>query len=72
MFPLLSNMFMGGVMRQMKMRTHDKGTKLVINGKSWRVLTCLYVDNAVMFAENKQKLQKMANEFDKVCRRKLK
>lgn len=55
------------------MRTHGEGAELALDDKVWKVPTCLYADDTVLFAESEQKLERMVNEFDKVCdRRELK
>ncbi len=66
------NVYMDGVMKELSMRTQE-GVDLMLNGRRLKVPTCLYADDAVLFAESEQKLQKMVNEFDRVCvQRKLK
>lgn len=45
------NVYMDGVIKEMKVGTHGEGTELILNGKVWRVPTCLYADDAVLFVE---------------------
>ena len=73
MSPWLFNIFMDGVMKEWKMRIQGEGAELNENGKLWKVPSCLYADDAVLFAESEEKLQRMVSEFNCVCeRRKLK
>ena len=72
MSPWLFNIYMDGVMKEFRMRTAGKGAKMFKNGRMWTVPACLYADDAVLFAESEQELQRMVTEFDRVCeRRKL-
>ncbi len=51
----------------------NKGATLRLNGEDWSVVACLFEDDTVLLAESKEDLQKVANEFYNVCkRRKLK
>lgn len=52
MSPWLFNIYMDGVMKEVKMRTRNEGAELVRNGREWRISTCLYADDAVLLAEN--------------------
>lgn len=73
MSPRLLSICMDGVTREMIVRTQGVGAAMTLDDKVWWMPTCLYADYTVLFGENKQKLQRMINESDKVCyRRKLK
>ena len=73
MSPWLFNVFMDGCIREMKAKVGDVGARLNLNGESWRVVTCLFADDTVLLAESERQLQKVVDEFHKVClRRKLK
>ncbi len=44
-----------------------------LNGKVWSVVICLFAKDTVLLAERKGDLQRVVNEFHRVCmRRKLK
>lgn len=43
---------MNGVTKEFKFRAQGIGTEFILNGSVWKVLTCLYVDVAVLFAED--------------------
>ena len=73
MSPWLFNIFMDGVMKEVKMRIRNEGAGLMKDGIEWKIPACLYADDAVLFAESEEELQRMVSAFDKVCeRRKLK
>merc|ERR1712071_700996 len=49
------------------------GAEMVIEGSRWWMITSLFADDTVLFAESEQELQRLVNEFYDVCkRRKLK
>ncbi len=44
-----------------------------LNGEDWPAVTCLFADDTVLLTESEEDLQRVANEFYNVCkRRKLK
>ncbi len=53
---MLFNIFMDGCMREMKCKVVHKGAKLRLNGVVWSVVTCLFVDDTVLLAENERDL----------------
>ena len=73
MSPWLFNVYMDGVIKEVKAKIAGAGVKMYESGDMWKVWTCLYADDAVLVAESESELQKVVNEFERVCtRRKLK
>ena len=73
MSPWLFNIYMDGVMREMKARVGRGGVKLEKQGEIWYLMDALFADDTVLLAESEGDLQKMVKEFEFVCsRRKLK
>lgn len=40
---------------------YNEGAELILYGRMWRVATCLYADDAALFADSEEKLQRMLN-----------
>ncbi len=73
MSPWLFNFFMDGCMWEMKYRVVNTGAKLRLHGEVWSVVTCLFADDTMLLAESEGDLQRVGNEFCRVCKkRKLK
>ena len=73
MSPWLFNVYMDGVIKEVKARIAGIGVKMSNNGDVWNTWTCLYADDTVLLAESERYLQKVVSEFENVCmRRKLK
>ena len=73
MSPWLFNVYMDGVIREMKAKSGVLGAKLMNEESEWRMITSLFADDTVLFAESEEELQRVVNEFYEVCkRRKLK
>ncbi len=73
MSPWLFNIYMDGCIREMKVRVRDLGVKLNMRGVEQPLVAGLYADDTVLLAENERMLQRIVDEFDRVCkRRKLK
>ena len=73
MSPWLFNLYMDGVVREMKAKVDGVGVEMCVNGDKWVLNTILFADDSVLIAENEKDLQKLVNVFDRVCkRRKLK
>jgi len=73
MSPWLFNLFMDGVVREVKARAGDGGIELCTDEAKWKLNTLLFADDTVLVAENERDLQKLVEEFNTVCqRRKLK
>jgi len=73
MSPWLFNVYMDGVIREMKAKLGKVGAKLNVEGEDWWLITSLFADDSVLMAESEKELQKIVDEFNNVCkRRKLK
>ncbi len=71
--PWLFNIYMDGFIREMKVRVQDLGARLNVRSEEQPVVESLYADDTVLLAESEGMLQKIVDEFDRVCkRRKLK
>ncbi len=73
MSPWLFNTFMDGCIGEMKVRVRDLGARLNVRGVEQPLVASLYADDTVLLAQTEGMLQKIVDEFDRVCkRRKLK
>ena len=74
MSPWLFNVYMDGVVREVKMRTLGRGLGMKEqNGHEWEVSQLLFADDTALVAGTEEKLQRLVDEFGVVCkRRKLK
>ncbi len=69
----LFNVYMVGCIREMKVGVWDLGARLNVRGVEQPVVVGLYADDTVLLAESEGMLQRILDEFDRVCkRRKLK
>ncbi len=72
MSPWLFNIFVDGCMRKMKSKVGIIGARMKLNGVDWSVVACLFVDDTVLLAESERELQRVVDQFHRVCsRRKL-
>ncbi len=60
---------MNGCIREMKGGGRDLGARLNVRGVEQPVVASLYVDDTVLLAEREWMLQKIVDEFDRVCKR---
>ena len=74
MSPWLFNIYMDGVVREVYARVGGNGVNLVEDdGRHWELCQVLFADDTALVADSEDKLQKIVEEFDRVCvRRKLK
>ncbi len=73
MSPWLFNIYMDGCIREMKVGVRDLDARQNVRGVEQPVVVGLYVDETVLLAESEGTLQRIVDEFDRVCkRRKLK
>lgn len=63
MLPWLSNIFMDSCMKEIESKVGHIGARLWLNGVGWSVLTCLFVDDSVLFIESVRELQRAVDEF---------
>ncbi len=69
----LFNIYMDRCIREMKVGVQDLGARLNVRGVEQPMVVCLYADDTVLLAESEGMLQRVVDEFDRVCkRRKLK
>ncbi len=61
--------YMGGCMREMKARGGELGPRLKVRGTEESLVAGLFADDAVLLAENEGMLQRIVDEFDRVCKR---
>ena len=73
MSPWLFNLYIDGVVREVKARVLGRGLKLVNgNDNGWELNQLLFADDAVVVADSERKLCQLVTEFRRVCeRRKL-
>ncbi len=65
--------YMDGCIREMKVRVQDLGARLNERGVEQPLVAGLYADDTMLLAESEGMLQRIVDEFDRVCkRRKLK
>ena len=69
MSPLLFNVYMDGVMKEVKMGIRRRGVRFLYDGREWRLAGLLYVDNLVLCSESEEDLTAMVGWFAEVCRR---
>ncbi len=73
MSPWLFNIYMDGCIRKMKVGVHNLGARLNVRGVEQPLVAGLYADDTVILFESEGMLQRIVDEFDRVCkRRKLK
>ena len=71
MSPGLFNLFMDGVVREVKARIGDRGLGLVEGGnrQNWTINQILFADDTALVADSEGTLQQLVTEFDRVCKR---
>ena len=73
MSPWLFNIYIDGVIREMKAKVGKVGARMNLEGVNWCLVASLFADDTVLMAESERELQMIVNEFHNVCkRRKLK
>ncbi len=73
MSPWLLNIYMDGVMREMKGKVGEFKVKKYAEGRKWVMNSILSADDTVLIAENESDLQNLVSVCDSVCKsRKLK
>ncbi len=73
MSPWLFNIYMDGCIREMKVGVCYLGARLNVRSVEQPLVAGLYVNDTVLLGESEGMLQRIVDEFDRVCkRRKLK
>ena len=70
MSPWLFNVYMDGVMKEVKMGIGRRGVRFLENGREWRFTGLLYADHLVLCGESEEDLRVMVGRLAEVCRRK--
>ena len=71
MSPWLFNMFMDGVMREVREKAGDIGASMWDARRKceWKVEWMMFADDTVLVGDSEQKLQRLVKEFGSVCKR---
>ncbi len=67
--PWLFNIYMDGCIREMKVGVRDLCARLNMRGVEQPVVAGLYADDRMLLAESEGMLQRIVDEFDRVCKR---
>lgn len=67
MSPWLFNIYMDGVMKEVRPRVGSSGVRLIKGVNEWTLSDLLYADDLVLVGENESELKLMIESFDKVC-----
>ena len=72
-FSVAYNLFMDGVVREVYERVLGRGACLLDErGARWKVCQLLFADDTALVADSEERLQRLVDEFARVCdRRKL-
>ena len=66
MSPWLFNLFMDKVMKEVRERAGDVGVTL---RDEWKVDWSMFADDTVLLGESEEKLERLKQEFGRVCQR---
>ena len=66
---LLFNVNMDGMMKEVKMGIGRRGVSFLEDGRKWRLLGLLYLDDLVLCGESEKDLRVMVEWFAEVCRK---
>ena len=69
MSPWLFNVYMDGVMKEMKMGRGRRGVRFQEEVREWRLPGLLYADDLAICGESEEDLRAMVRWFAEVCRR---
>ena len=69
MSPWLFNVYMDGVVREVNARVLQRGVRLISDaGMEWEVNQLLFADDTALVADSEVKLQRLVEEFGRVCK----
>ena len=71
MSPWLFNLFMDGVMKEVRERAGDVGVTLCDSQRNeeWKVEWLMFADDTVLLGDSEEKLNRLVQEFGSVCQR---
>ena len=70
MSPWLFNLYMDGVVREVKVRILGKGLQLLsANGCRFEINQLLFADDTALVADSEEQLYRLVSEFGRVCKR---
>ena len=69
MSPWLFNVYMEGVMKEVKMEMGMREVRFLEDWREWRLHGLLYVDDLILCAKSEEELRVMVGRFANVCRR---
>ena len=69
MSPSLFNVYMDGLMKEVKMRMGRKGMRFLEEGREWRLPGLLCAGELVLYGESDEELRALVGRFVEVCRR---
>ena len=69
MSPWLFNVYMEGVMKEVKMEMGMREVRFLEDCREWRLHGFLYVDDLILCAKSEEELRVMVGRFANVCRR---
>ena len=71
MSPWLFNVFMDGVMKEVRERAGDVGATLwdARRDSEWKVEWLMFADDTVLVSDSEEKLERLVHEFGRVCHR---
>ena len=69
MSPWLFNIFMDGVMKEVRQGMGTRGVRLVRGREEWWISDLLYADDVVFVAESERELRELIDKFNRVCKR---
>ena len=68
-YPWLFNVYMNGVIKEVKMGMGKMVASFLENRREWRLLGLLYADDLVLCDESEENLRVMVGRFAEVCKR---
>ena len=69
MSPFLFNVYMDGVLKEVKMRMGIRGVRFLENGREWRLPGLICADDLILCGKSEEDLRAMVRWFAEVCRR---